>query len=296
MSQAARTRAPGESPGRIGRYRLIERLGGGPMGSVFDAEDEASGQHVAVKVLATDMAEEPETRERFYREARITSQLIHRNIVSLVDIGEEGGRPFLVMERLHGLPLDVHLREHGAVSLEMKVDLMTQLFEGLQAAHARGVVHRDIKPGNLFVQEDGVLKILDFGLARLHASTLTANGVVVGTPAFMSPEQADGQRVDARSDIFSASSVCYLILTGRPPFSAPDLPRTLQALLHEDPPAITDTSIPPLLVRILSKGLSKDLGRRYQSCSEVLADLPRTTHRARRGLQRLAAFAGMVPL
>ena len=296
MSQAARTRAPGESPGRIGRYRLIERLGGGPMGSVFDAEDEASGQHVAVKVLATDMAEEPETRERFYREARITSQLIHRNIVTLLDVGEDSGRPFLVMERLHGKPLDVYLRDHADIPLETKVELITQLFQGLQAAHARDIVHRDIKPGNLFVQQDGVLKILDFGLARLHASTLTASGMVVGTPGFMSPEQAEGLRVDARSDIFSASSVCYLILTGRAPFSAPDLPRTLQALLHEDPPEIAAGSMPSSLVRFLLKGLAKDLSRRYQSCSEILADLPPSSQRAAGTWRRLAAFAGMVRL
>lgn len=296
MSEAVGARPSGASAGRIGRYRLNERLGGGALGSVFDAEDEATGQQVAVKVLATDIADEPETRERFYREARITSQLIHRNIVVLLDVGEDNGRPFLVMERLHGWPLDAWLRQHGDASLDMKVDLIVQLFEGLQAAHARGIVHRDIKPGNLFVQRDGVLKILDFGLARLHASTLTASGVVVGTPGFMSPEQAEGRRVDARSDLFSASSVCYLILTGRPPFSAPDLPRTLQALLHEDPPPIDEGTVPPALVRVLLKGLAKDLTRRYQSCSEILADLPRTAHGTSGTWRRLAAFAGMVRL
>jgi serine/threonine-protein kinase len=134
-------------------------------------------------------------------------------------------------------------------------------------------VHRDIKPSNLFVERDGVLKILDFGLARLHTSTLTASGTVVGTPAFMSPEQAEGRRVDERSDIFSAAAVSYLALTGRAPFAAEDLPRMLQALLHEDPAPIAETDVPESLRLVLTKALAKNPDHRYQRCADVLADL-----------------------
>ena len=148
-----------------------------------------------------------------------------------------------------------------------------QVLEALDYSHSRGVVHRDIKPGNLFVEEDGNLKILDFGLARLQASTLTANGQIVGTPDFMSPEQAEGRIVDARSDIFSAAAVGYLIVTGRAPFASGDLRQTLQALLTTPPAPMTDADAPEPLRRVLLRGLAKDPQARYQSCSDMLAEL-----------------------
>ncbi len=175
-----------EIPRYIGRYRIIERIGKGAMGVVYAAEDEAMGRRVAVKVMMADLEEEPETRERFYREAKITGQLIHRNIVTVFDLGEERGRPFIVMELLIGVALGEYLRRPEAQKLESKLDLTMQLCEGLQVAHTRGVIHRDIKPSNLFVQEDGALKILDFGVARLATSNLTASGFLVGTPDYRS--------------------------------------------------------------------------------------------------------------
>jgi eukaryotic-like serine/threonine-protein kinase len=258
---------------RIGPYRLLERIGGGATSIIFAAHDDAMDRRVAVKMIVADLEDEPETRERFYREAKVTAQLRHPNIVAVLHVGEDRGHPFIVMELLDGWALGDYLNRDPARPLAVKIDLIAQLCAGLQAAHDHGVVHRDIKPSNLFVQRDGVLKILDFGLARLQASTLTASGQIVGTPDFMSPEQAIGQQVDARSDIFSASAVAYLILTGRAPFTGPHLRRTLDALLNEDPPPPTEAEAPAPLRAVLSRGLAKDPALRYQSCADMLGDL-----------------------
>jgi serine/threonine-protein kinase len=230
-------------------------------------------RNVALKMIVADLEDEKETRERFHREAKITAQLFHPNIVSVLDVGEDQGHPYIVMELLDGWPLGEYLSREGSRPLATNLALITQLYAGLQAAHGCDVVHRDIKPSNLFVQRDGTLKILDFGLARLHASTLTAMGQIVGTPDFMSPEQAGGEKVDARSDIFSAAAVSYLILTGRTPFTGPDLRRTLDALLREDPAPMTDAEAPRSLREVLNKGLAKDPARRYQSSAEMLLAL-----------------------
>ncbi len=260
-----------DAPSRIGRYRLIERIGGGPTSTVFAAHDEFLERSVAIKTLALDHKDEPETRERFLREARITSDLRDDHIVSVLDIGEAEGRPFIAMELLAGLPLGEYLKRNAGASLDAKLDLMEQLCRGLQAAHDRGIVHRDVKPGNLFVTTNGCLKILDFGLARLQTSTLTANGQVVGTPDFMSPEQALGRRVDQRSDVFSAAAVGYYIVTGRAPFTGRDLRDTINALIERPPAPIDDPAIPPLLTRTLIKGLAKEPAQRYERCADMLA-------------------------
>lgn len=264
---------PGDAPQFIGRYRLVERIGKGAMGMVYAADDEAMGRRVAIKVMMKDLEEEPETRERFYREAKITSQLVHRNIVTVFDLGEERGRPYLVMELLHGVPLGEYMQRPESRTLDTKLDLMMQICEGLQIAHERGVIHRDVKPNNLFVLPDGSLKILDFGVARLATSTLTASGFLVGTPEYMSPEQAMGRPIDARSDIFSAASVFYFILTGRAPFGTRDLPKVLNAVMFNPPEPFRDGEAPDALSRVLLKALEKDPDRRYASCSELQAEI-----------------------
>jgi len=165
-------------PERIGRYRVVARIGKGAMGSVYSAVDEQLGRHVAVKLMLAEFEEDPELRERFFREARITGQLAHRNIVTVFDLGEEAGRPYIVMELLEGLPLNEYLRKDPPVPLDTKLDLMIQICDGLQNAHQAGVVHRDLKPSNLFVVRDGTVKVLDFGVARLAASNLTAAGML----------------------------------------------------------------------------------------------------------------------
>ena len=160
----------GAQPEAIGKYRIVERIGRGAMGIVFAAIDDHLDRRVAVKLMLSDFDAEPDLRERFYREARITGQLAHRNIVTVFDLGDHEGRPYIVMELLNGLPLPEYLQQPEGQDIDAKVDLMMQVCEGLQNAHRSGVIHRDIKPSNMFVQRGGVLKILDFGVARLTAS------------------------------------------------------------------------------------------------------------------------------
>jgi serine/threonine-protein kinase len=260
-------------PERIGRYRVVERIGKGAMGAVYSAVDEQLGRTVAIKLMLTAFEEDPDLRERFYREARITGQLAHRNIVTVFDLGDEGGRPFIVMELLDGLPLQEYLHGPASPALDAKLDLMLQICDGLQNAHQAGVVHRDVKPSNLMVLHDGTLKVLDFGVARLAASNLTAAGMLLGTPEYMSPEQARGQKMDARADVFSAAGVFYFILTGRPPFGSRDLRKVLHSIIHDDPPLLTDDEAPEALRQVLMRGLAKAPDDRYQQCVDMRADL-----------------------
>ncbi len=265
-------------PERIGRYKVVDRIGRGAMGVVYSAHDELMGREVAVKVMMTDLEGEPDIRARFMREAQVSAKLAHRNIVTIFDIGEDNGRLFIVMELLKGDTLDRALKQRS-FSIEEKVDLTLEVCEGLAVASAAGVCHRDVKPGNLFVQADGGLKILDFGIARLASSSMTASGFIVGTPDYMSPEQARGVAVDERSDIFSAGAVLYLMLTGRKPFVAPDLPAVLHKVVSEDPPPIEAKDAPPALARIVFKALSKDAAARFQRFPEFSAELSRWRRR-----------------
>ena len=274
-------RSPGTLPKSIGRYRITERIGRGAMGVVYAAIDEQLDRRVAVKLMLADFDQEPDMRTRFYREARITGQLAHRNIVTVFDLGEERNRPFIVMELLDGLPLAEHMQAGGSSSIDEKIDLMMQVCEGLQNAHRSGVIHRDLKPSNLFVQRDGSVKILDFGVARLTASNLTASGFLVGTPEYMSPEQPQGRPVDARSDVYSAASVFYFVLTGHSPFGSRDLLKMLDAILYESPAPLTAQEAPEALSRVLMKALSKAANDRQQHCAELLDDLARV----RKGMQ-----------
>ena len=278
-------------PEHVGRYRVQSRLGSGAMGAVYAALDEQIGRRVAIKVLLADLEEEPEIRERFLREAKITGQLAHRNVVTIYDLGEDQGRIFFVMELIEGMPLTEYLLMPAAQSVTAKIDLMMQVCQGLQSAHAHGVVHRDIKPSNLFVQHDGTLKILDFGVARMASSDLTAAGLLIGTPEYMSPEQTRGKPVDARSDIFSAAAVFYFMLAGRSPFGTRDLRQMLNAILHETPPELTDSQAPEPLRRVLWKGLAKAPEERYQSCAEMLADLDRAARTNESATRRIVQAA-----
>ena len=190
-------------------------------------------------------------------------------------MGEEDGRLYMVMELLDGETLGDYLKRVGKLPLERGLDLMMQMCEGLAVAHAHAIVHRDIKPGNLFVLRDGGLKILDFGVARLANSSMTASGFIVGTPDFMSPEQARGKGIDQRSDVFSAGAVFYYMLSGRKPFTANDLPAVIHKVNSEDPPPLTSDEAPPGLARIVMKALAKSTADRYADMGALLADLVR---------------------
>lgn len=266
---------PEPTPIAASRYVLRERIAAGAAGSVYAADDSVRNCAVAVKVIAADLEHDPEARERFFREAHIMARLAHPNIVRILDAGEDHGHPFIAMELIDGLSLGTYLREHPDLPTPTRVDLIIQLYSGLEAAHAAGAIHRDIKPANILVQPDGQLKVLDFGLARLQHSTLTANGAVVGSPGYMSPEQVEGRRVDERSDVFSAAAVGYLILSGRPPFTGRSLPLTLHAILHDPPVALTPEEAPAPLAAVLMRALDKSPDLRYQTCAEVLTDLRR---------------------
>jgi serine/threonine protein kinase len=243
------------------------------MGVVYSAVDEVMGRQIALKVLMADLEGEPETRARFYREAQAAARLLHPNIITVHDAGEENGRSFIAMELLQGVPLAAYLKRPEAVSLERKLDLMIQVCEGLAAAHTAGVIHRDLKPNNLFVETDGLLKILDFGVARFTDSNMTATGTMLGTPDYMSPEQARGAQVDARSDIFSAGAVFYFMLAGRKPFPGPDLPAILHQLQHDEPEPLR--AVPADLAAIVSQAMAKSPAQRPMRIEHLLSSLVR---------------------
>ena len=289
MTMAADDLTRTRSPEKIGRYQVIERVGRGGMGVVYRARDEAVGRDVALKVLTADVDDDPDIRTRFYREAEAAASLSHPNIITIFDVGEDGDRFFIVMELLRGATLKDFLKQNEAVSLDRKLDLMIQLSAGLGAAHNASICHRDIKPGNIFVRADGLLKILDFGVARLASSNMTAAGFIVGTPDYMSPEQARGADIDGRSDIFSLGGVFYFMLTGRKPFSASDLPTLFRQIQSDDPPPPIGGDAPPDLVTLIMKALSKKREARYQTCQELLVDLELVRERL---LQSRATAAG----
>ena len=277
----------GQLPTSIGRYRVDGRIGRGAMGVVYCAHDALMNRRVAIKVMMADLEDDPETAERFHREAYAAGQLIHRNLVTIFDVGDDDGRPYIVMELLESRTLAEYLKRAGGVGLEEKIELMMQLCEGLQVAHGKGIVHRDVKPGNLLISDEGELKIVDFGIARLASSNMTLTGLIVGTPDFMSPEQAAGREVDERSDLFSAGAVFYFMLTGRKPFASSDVRVVLDRVQSDDPLPIRDTEAPPALVAVVMKALAKSPAARYQTAALLAADL-------RRVVRDLAAEAARI--
>jgi serine/threonine-protein kinase len=280
-------RPSGSLPAQIGRYRIVERIGRGAMGVVYAAEDEVIGRPVALKVLMTDLESDPETRARFYREAQAAARLLHPNVITVFDAGEDQGRSFIAMQLLEGAPLGEYLRRDESIGLERKLDLMIQICEGLAAAHGQGIVHRDLKPNNLFVQTDGVLKILDFGVARVADSSMTAAGAMLGTPDYMAPEQARGTTVDARSDIFSTGAVFYFMLAGHKPFPGPDLPSVLRQLQFEEPAPLSAHAAPPELIALVMQALAKDPDQRPARVEELLAGLVRFRRQYQADTRRL---------
>src|SRR5256885_5536819 len=268
----------------LGHYRVLEQLGAGGMGEVYLAEDARLGRKVALKMLPADLTAEDERVRRFQQEARAASALNHPNIITIYEIVEMDSRHFMATEFIDGETLFERLKA-GLMKLDDALDVAVQVTSALCAAHQAGIVHRDIKPGNIMLRTDGIVKVLDFGLATLteqksddlEAATLvkTKPGIVMGTAHYMSPEQARGQKMDARTDIFSLGVVLYEMLTGHLPFAGQTMTDVLASILMLEPPSLSQSApeAPDELQRIVHSALRKEKEERYKTAGELLTDL-----------------------
>src|SRR6202162_3227090 len=269
---------------KLGKYEIRSELGSGAMGIVYLAEDPKLGRPVALKTTTAEVAGNPDLLKRFYREAQAAAKLCHPNIVTIYEIDEANGIPFIAMEFLEGVNLQKFVSERREFLIPRKLQIIIDVCKGLDYAHQHGVIHRDIKPGNIMLANNGQVKIVDFGIARVGVSSMTHTGVVLGTVMYMSPEQVQGQTVDNRSDLFSLGVVLYELLTYQSPFPGDDVPSILFKILNEPPEPVIKyfRECPPQLEQIVGRALAKDRENRYQTAEDMAFDLQRLADSLRR--------------
>jgi serine/threonine protein kinase len=287
MAAPVATPAPGLAygiPAQIGRYQVLDRVGQGGMGVLYRAIDPTLDREVAIKLMIGDFADDLEQlRPRFEREARAIARLQHRNIVTVFEFADAAGTPYIVMEFLRGTSLSARAKADPPLTIVEKLDIVAQLCDGLGYAHDQGIVHRDVKPANIFLLGDGSVKLLDFGIAKLTTSNLTRQGDVLGSPAYMSPEQIMGaDTIDGRSDVFSAGVVLYELLAGRRPFEGDTTPTIVMKILNAEPPSLDaiDAAIPAPVAQAVARALEKEPAKRFATAT----DFARELHALRRSL------------
>jgi serine/threonine protein kinase len=292
----------------VAHYLIVGQLGVGGMGVIYEAEDQRLGRRVALKFIPENLLNDHETMERFLREARAASQLNHPGICTIHEIEELDGQPFIVMEKLEGVSLKERLRGQP-MELDEILDVGIQVADALAASHAKGIVHRDIKPANIFLSPSGQVKILDFGLAKLthepgsssngveDDNTLTKVGVIIGTAVYISPEQARGEEIDARSDLFSLGVVLYEMATGKKPFARNNVVTTIDAVLNQKPvaPRKLNPALPVELEGILGRAMEKDRGNRYPTALAMKGDLQSLKRDSESNLTKSARMRPALP-
>ncbi|MDE3179331.1 MAG: protein kinase, partial [Acidobacteriota bacterium] len=260
---------------KFGKYEITGELGQGGMGVVYKARDPVIGRLVALKTLTAEVGNDPELLKRFYREAQSAGSLQHPNIVTIYDMGESEGRPYIAMEYVEGESLQKIIGRHASLPLALKLKIVSQFCQGLDHAHKHGVIHRDIKPGNILLRKDGAVKVVDFGIAHLDSTTLTKTGVFMGTVHYSSPEQLNDGRVDVRSDLWSVAVVMYEFFSEHRPFDGANLASLISKILNTDPEPLSKLmpDAPPGLGSLVMRCLEKDPQKRPRGLDEVLADL-----------------------
>ncbi|MDZ4732604.1 MAG: serine/threonine-protein kinase [Nitrospirota bacterium] len=276
------------TPGMLGRYRVLKELGRGAMGLVYLGKDPTIQRFVAIKTMRLDQVDNDDklqdVKARFFREAESTGRLSHPNIVTIYDAGEENDLGYIAMELIEGTPLKQWARKPNLMPVNEVLLTLATVADALDYAHQQGVVHRDIKPANIMLTKDRVVKVMDFGIAKMASSSKTQTNIVMGTPTYMSPEQIAGKKVDGRSDIFSLGVVLFELLTGELPFTADNLSAVLFSIAHHPHPAIQTLrpDLPPMVQEIVDRALQKELPHRYRRAEEFAREL-------RACLQSLAA-------
>ena len=269
---APSSREDEEMPEVVGGYRLVRRLGGGGMGSVYEAEDPSSGRHVALKLILPEYAESADAVGRFRQEGRLASSLSHSRCVFVLAADEDAGRPYIVMELMPGTTLDDLIQEKGPLPPQEALAKILDVIDGLDEAHRHGLVHRDVKPSNCFLEADGRVKVGDFGLSKslVNESKLTRTGTFMGTPLFAAPEQIKMETIDAQSDLYSVAATLYFLLTGRAPFQSSDAMATLARIVSDDPPPMRSVrpDLPRALDKVVLRGLERDRKRRWRDLDE----------------------------